>query len=406
MPAHLGWLGPVTLRLGNGRCRFWDYRPVMGGEVGSFLLVSHDAGGTVAPMLALAEALVARDHRVVWLTQPSVAERATSSGCEFVGFSALPDYDHRRAIEEQLELSMPALTGRSQGDDVLSLLGSHDPAVVVVDPNLTGALAAVEGADCASAVLLHSLYATFTETWFAQFWAFMNSAINETRAAFGRGAAASWAGLFSGHDRIISAVPSAFDTPEENLPEAMRHFGFLVPQGTYFFPSDLEGTGPVVLASLSTTYMHHESRAQAVLDALADLPVRCVLTTGGAFDANDLRPPPNALVVGRVHHLNLLAQAEVVVTHGGLGTVAAALSLGVPLVCVPIGRDQPINAERVQALGAGLVIEDGGDPDQISAAVARVLAEDSFRHAAQSLARLSAEAGGAEAVAGELEGLL
>jgi len=120
-------------------------------------------------------------------------------------------------------------------------------------------------------------------------------------------------------------------------------------------------------------------------------------------DPASLQAPANATVLDRVHHGGLLAAAEVVVTHAGLGTVAAALGHGVPLVCAPIGRDQHLNAERVAALGAGVVVEDGTDPTQLARAVETVLAEGSFREAARSVAELSRQAGEVKAVVADLE---
>ena len=43
----------------------------------------------------------------------------------------------------------------------------------------------------------------------------------------------------------------------------------------------------------------------------------------------------------------MLPHAALVVTHAGWQTINAALADGVPLVCVPDGRDQPDNAARV-----------------------------------------------------------
>ena len=45
------------------------------------------------------------------------------------------------------------------------------------------------------------------------------------------------------------------------------------------------------------------------------------------------------------------------VTHAGLGSVAGAMTFGVPLVCMPVERDQPLNAQRVTDLGAGVALD-------------------------------------------------
>ena len=101
-----------------------------------------------------------------------------------------------------------------------------------------------------------------------------------------------------------------------------------------------------------------------------------------------------------------MPDTDVMVTHAGLGSVAAALSFGVPLVCTPIDRDQPLNARRVADLGAGVALTQAASAFDIAQAIEQVLSEASYRDGAESLARASAEEGGADAAAAELEALL
>src|SRR6478609_8859279 len=135
-----------------------------------FLLVCHDAGGTVPPLLAIAEALIRSGHDVWVLSQPSVRQRAERCGCTFVGFSGIAAYERRKSLEDQIELAWPVVTGRAVGDDVQALASRHRVDAVVVDANLGGALAAAESLKQPSVVLLHSMYTTFVDTWFADYW--------------------------------------------------------------------------------------------------------------------------------------------------------------------------------------------------------------------------------------------
>jgi UDP:flavonoid glycosyltransferase YjiC (YdhE family) len=94
-----------------------------------------------------------------------------------------------------------------------------------------------------------------------------------------------------------------------------------------------------------------------------------------------------------------------VVTHGGHGTVLRALAHGVPLLCMPLGRDQADNAVRVAARGAGLTLPPGATAGEIRAALSRLLGEEGFRDAARRLgAAVSAEAASPAAIE-ELEAL-
>ena len=104
-------------------------------------------------------------------------------------------------------------------------------------------------------------------------------------------------------------------------------------------------------------------------------------------------------------HREVLAHTDVLLTHGGHGTVMKGLVAGVPIVCMPTGRDQPDNAARLVHRGAGLKISKKASPAKIAAAVRQVLDDPSFRTAAARLGdQLRAEADSGAALA-ELEAL-
>ena len=73
-------------------------------------------------------------------------------------------------------------------------------------------------------------------------------------------------------------------------------------------------------------------------------------------------------------------------THAGHGTVIKSLAAGVPVVAMPLGRDQLDNAARVAHHGAGLKLKPKASSDAIARAVRRVLDEPSFRANAERLA--------------------
>jgi UDP:flavonoid glycosyltransferase YjiC (YdhE family) len=372
------------------------------------LLTCHDAGGTIPPALALAEALIARGNKVVILSQPSVRRRAEAAGCTFVAFTQIGDYEARRPIEDQLDVVIPVSIGKTVGDDVLETVTRQRADLVVVDANLAGGLAAAECSDKPSAVLLHSMYKTFIDTWLGDLWPFLEPGINETRAGFGLQAVDGWPSAFAPHDRLLAVVPTVFDAPVPDVPAAMRHFGFLVPRGHppndgVDFPA---GDDPTVLVGLSTTYARQDEILAVILGTLADLAVRALVTTAGQVDPGALPQPPNVKIADYVPHSLVLDRTDVMVTHAGLGSVAGAMSFGVPLVCMPGERDQPLNAQRVVDLGAGVALDASAASGEIATAIERVLSDEGYRDAARALAQASKEQGGADAAAAELEGLL
>ena len=363
------------------------------------------------PMLALADSLLERGHEVLILSQPSVRRRAEVIGCTFIAFSQMPDYEPRKTLEDQFGLTIPMLTGKSVGDDIIRVADRRRVDVVVVDANLAGGLAATETLDQPAAVLFHSMYRTFVDTWLADTWPFLEPAINNTRDVYGLSAVHDWPAVFAEHRRLLAVVPTTFDAPVANVPDATRHFGFLVPRthstaATAETPGFPPGDDPTVLVGLSTTYQNQEIVLRTIVEALSGMEVRALVTTAGQVDIDGLAQPPNMTIADYVPHTLVLDETDVMVTHAGLGSVASALSVGVPLVCIPHNRDQPLNAHRVADFGAGLTLTDQPTTVDIAAGIEQVLSDPSYRAAARALAQASREEGGALAAATELESLL
>lgn len=126
----------------------------------------------------------------------------------------------------------------------------------------------------------------------------------------------------------------------------------------------------------------------STLRALAELPVRVLLTTGANGEVDHADVPGNARVEQFWPQDEVMPLAAVVVSRGGFGTTMSALSAGVPQVVVPLfSTDQYLNAEAVSALGAGVAIHGGPDATSaIAEAVTRVLTESSFRTSSGEIA--------------------
>ena len=65
----------------------------------------------------------------------------------------------------------------------------------------------------------------------------------------------------------------------------------------------------------------------------------------------------------------MLPHVDLVITHGGHGTVIRALAGGVPVMVVPISRDQPDNAARVVHHGVGIKVSKRSSPTKFAAAI-------------------------------------
>ncbi len=144
---------------------------------------------------------------------------------------------------------------------------------------------------------------------------------------------------------------------------------------------------------------------RTVIDAVVGLPLRVLLTIGADLPLEALgEVPPNVHVERFVPQDDVIPHAAAVICHGGSGTVLGTLAAGVPLIVAPLFADQPFNAERVAAAGAGLALPTGGaSAATVRQALSRVLQDGSFRQAARRIANEIAALPSIDMAASEIE---
>ena len=118
------------------------------------------------------------------------------------------------------------------------------------------------------------------------------------------------------------------------------------------------GDDPLVLIAPSTSQDREERLLRAALDGLAPLPVR-VLAARNRHPGRPGDPwrhpvPRNARLVDWVSYTQVMPESDIVVCHGGHGTLARALAAGAAVVSVPASGDMAENGVRAQWAGVGL----------------------------------------------------
>ena len=181
----------------------------------------------------------------------------------------------------------------------------------------------------------------------------------------------------------------AFDLPGAELRPNMSYAGPLLGDplwaDAWRSPWPADDRRPLVMASFSTSFQNHVAILQRLVDAAADLPVRLLVTLGGPIEPGEIKPAANTIVVASAPHLEVMREAAIVVTHGGHGTIMAALANRMPILVIPHGRDQNDNAARIREHGAGLTVSRQAPTEDIRAALARLLEEGAFRERAKAL---------------------
>jgi UDP:flavonoid glycosyltransferase YjiC (YdhE family) len=145
---------------------------------------------------------------------------------------------------------------------------------------------------------------------------------------------------------------------------------------------------PTVYFTLGTIFnLESGDLFDRVIAGLTRLPVNLVVTVGRHIDPAEFGTQPEHVHIHRYLPQQLvLPHCQLVVSHGGSGSVIGALAHGVPMVLVPMGADQPHNAARCADLGLARVLDAVRlTPDTARDAASAVLADPAYRHAAERL---------------------
>ena len=142
---------------------------------------------------------------------------------------------------------------------------------------------------------------------------------------------------------------------------------------------------PTVYVTMGTVFNEDAAVFRAVLDGLLGEPVNVIVTVGAKGDPALLGPQPDNVRVERyIPQSQLLPHCDLLVAHAGSGALLGALNAGVPILAIPQGADQFMNAERIVEVGLGLrLLPEELDAGAVRELTRRLLGEDGFRAVAR-----------------------
>jgi MGT family glycosyltransferase len=211
--------------------------------------------------------------------------------------------------------------------------------------------------------------------------------VNQQRAAWGIEPLGQWTDALSTLAQVAQ-LPAALEFEIDHRHPLLHYTGPFVDaeqRPRIAFEWDRLDGRPLVYASLGTLQNGKEEIFRTIADACAGLSVQLVISLGGGIDPDRLGAlNGDPLVVKYAPQLEIVKRATVVITHAGINTALESLAEGVPLVCIPIGNDQPGVAARVAMRGAGVVVPWRRlTAKRLRSAVRTVLEDESYRRAAR-----------------------
>jgi UDP:flavonoid glycosyltransferase YjiC (YdhE family) len=377
--------------------------------------------GHAFPMLALGEALVARGHSVALQTWRRWQEPAEATGIEFV---AAPEYQVFPTRDRPLT---PYQAAVQAARETVPSVQSFAPDIAVSDVLTPAPALAAELCGVPVATLVPHVYP----------WPAPGSPPFSLGARLPRTRAGAWMwrrfdgvsakGLELGrqqyngcrarlglsplpyvHTGLSRALTLVGTLPQLEYPRRWEPWLRVVGPLLWELPGERveppPGDGPVVLVAPSTAQDPEHRMLRAALAGLARAPVRVIATHGGRLPEPPFSVPENAVLVSWLSYARTMPAADVVITHGGHGTLARALSCGCALVVCPAGGDMAESAARVDWAGLGVRVPGRLVGERaLRLAVQRALADTVIRVRARAAANWIAANDGPQAAARELE---
>jgi len=411
------------------------------------LIVTVEGGGNVPPVMGLAGKLRSRGHEITVLTEPCMKDTVENQGFAFIPHD---EYFTREDRKEDLfgdwnssATKSPVLERVTFGPapsvvkQVTRIIRSENIDLLVVDFLLLPAVIAAEycGIPCVAVVhmpeflpgpnrppgnlgirpgeglifrLRDRVLASLMRATFNKF----KSGLNSLLETYSLEPLENTLDLFDRPGLRLVQTLRSFDIPIEPTPENLRYTGPVLDDPDWAEGRGWEDpwkgkvSGPLAVVSFSSTFQNQAGTIRHCIDALAGTDLRGCVTLGPAMNGAEFPVPENVVVRQSVSHSMLFPHAGLVITHGGHGTIMRALSHGLPVLCMPMGRDQADNGIKVERSGCGIMIPAKSSPERIRKAALQLVSDGSYRRKAESMKEQILSAPGLEEVLDEIDALL
>lgn len=359
------------------------------------LFTCQPGSGHLHPLVALAQAIEAAGHEVAFASTSGFCPNIEGTGfrCFRAGIDDTQDELRQRqkqqatlSSKEQGYLMLEHVFAGTRAErslpDVLDIIHRWQPDLVVRDnTEFAGCVAAERAGIPHATVQLTAARSRFMQK--------VAAPLNRLCVSVGLPPCEPADLLF--RYLVLSPRPSSLWNPAVPVPptsHAFRYAGFSQ-SGTEQLPgwvAELE-VRPTVYATLGTVFNHMTPILSAIIEGLRQEPINLIVTVGRNRDPREFgEQPPNVHIERYIPQNLLLPYCDLVVTHGGSGTIMDALSVGLPLVILPVGADQPDNAQACVDVGVARVIQsDQRTAEAIRDATRDVLQDPRYRWNAERI---------------------
>ncbi|ATH91527.1 UDP-glucosyltransferase [Bacillus glycinifermentans] len=373
------------------------------------------AHGHINPTLALTKKLVERGYRVTYPVTEEFTTAIEETGAKPLQYRSTLNIDPRQIREvmknKETAQQMPEMF-KKEVDEVLPQLEAFyendRPDLVIFDfMAMTGKIMAEKFG--VKAVRLCSTYAQNDHFHFrAMAETIQMGKAEEQLPDLNNDNIPYFEEIFQPANLNIVFMPRAFQPYGDTFDERFRFVGPSLAERKFQeknIPLVKDDGRPVMLISLGTAFNAWPEFYEMCIEAFRDTKWQVIMSVGRTIDPESFKDvPENISIHQHVPQLEILKNAKLFISHGGMNSTMEALNAGVPLVVIPQMPEQEITARRVEELGLGKHLQ----PEEttvrsLQEAVSKVDDDAELLNRVKDMQKNIREAGGAEKAADEIE---
>lgn len=348
--------------------------------------------GHFLPLVPIAYAAKNAAHTVIFAAHASMRSSVQAQGFDCLSFGVVnndkPEKMPLLAVDMQHEEDVlrehfVRKAGRTRAKEIISICSTWKPDIIVCDEVDFGAMIAAEYLGIPHVPVIVIASGSFIRP------DVVAETLNEIRAEFGL-ALDPTLQMLSCY-LVLSPVPPGYRDPAFPYPATTHFIQPAMPaseaENNIPFINGQKDV-PIVYFTLGTVFnLESGDLFSRVIAGLRDLPIKLIVTVGQHIEPEEFGvQPDNVFIAQYIPQAKILSHCDLVVSHAGSGSVIATLAHALPMLLIPMGADQPLNAARCESLGVAKVLDAiEASPEMIRDAASQILNADSYRLAAKSI---------------------
>ncbi|WP_339180996.1 macrolide family glycosyltransferase [Bacillus sp. FSL R5-0560] len=378
-------------------------------------IINIPAYGHVNPTLALVEKLCEKGHRVTYATTEEFAASVQQAGAEALIYHTSLNIDPKQ-IREMIEKNETPISLLKESLSILpqleDLYQNDHPDLIIYDfIALAGKLFAdklhIPVIKLCSSYAQNESFQLGSEDMLLK----MKEAEAEFKAYLEQEQlpAVSFEQLAVPEALNIVFMPKSFQIQHETFDDRFCFVGPSLGKRTEQESLEIEkGNGPLMLISLGTAFNAWPEFYKMCIEAFRNSSWQVIMSVGKTIDPESLDEiPANFTIRQSVPQLEVLAKADLFISHGGMNSTMEAMNAGVPLVVIPQMYEQELTAKRVDELGLGVYLpKEEVTVSRLQEAVQAVSGDQEVLSRVKNVQKDVKEAGGAERAAAEIEAFI